>query len=373
MTNEILPPHHSEVPSVQFSVSDITERSSQKPGQPSLSTSLTDSAAAQLPNGRSVSLVDLQKPATHSPGGPPASATACLRRGSEASVCLSSPPLMVPEPAVPLLSLPARDNLPQSVPQVRRLHPGLQPLSFQNPVYQLSSSAHCLSTHSSSENLSTESSHASHSTSDSCSIQVGSTSSTVELGGRRSQQTEESATTAAGVPAAAGAPTAVAVLCQSTAAGTAHIVRVEQQSRAGGGATTPRSPSQSTSLHSSESTEVVTPGHRQQQHHTHAGENLALSKASNAPQQVRLEPQAAHGSHATGVMSHDSAQVEGVDAVMSPVERTAAWVLNNSQYEEEESRGEGRSPEKVHTPRNTHTHLSAGTRPPCTGTHPPRC
>lgn len=36
---------------------------------------------------------------------------------------------------------------------------------------------------------------------------------------------------------------------------------------------------------------------------------------------------------------------------MSPVERTAAWVLNNGQYEEEEggerSREEGRNTEKV--------------------------
>lgn len=40
---------------------------------------------------------------------------------------------------------------------------------------------------------------------------------------------------------------------------------------------------------------------------------------------------------------------------MSPVERTAAWVLNNGQYDEMEeedgarSMEEGRNPEKVHT------------------------
>lgn len=45
-----------------------------------------------------------------------------------------------------------------------------------------------------------------------------------------------------------------------------------------------------------------------------------------------------------------------VEAVaMSPVERTAAWVLNNGQYEEEEeggerSREEGRNTEKVRPP-----------------------
>ena len=48
--------------------------------------------------------------------------------------------------------------------------------------------------------------------------------------------------------------------------------------------------------------------------------------------------------------------VEAVAVAMSPVERTAAWVLNNGQYEEEEggerSREEGRNTEKV---RSTHT------------------
>lgn len=49
-------------------------------------------------------------------------------------------------------------------------------------------------------------------------------------------------------------------------------------------------------------------------------------------------------------------------AAMSPVERTAAWVLNSSQYEEKEeeggerSREEGRNPEKVQrTPGQVHS------------------
>ncbi|CAF89907.1 unnamed protein product, partial [Tetraodon nigroviridis] len=323
---------HSEVLSVQSSVSDVSGRSSQrqipeKPGKPSLSNTPAGSAGTGMPNGRSRSLVDLQDPKNQGPMGPPLpEAPACLRRASKASVpppltyCQSA--LIVTEPVV---------QPPHSAPQVRRLHAtvaqqhSLQPLSFQNPVYHLSNPAHCLSTHSSSENLSTESSHASHSTSDGCSLQAGS-SSARELDGKRSDRTEESSCT----PGPAGTPTAVAVLCQSTAAGTAHIVRVEQQSRAGGGARTPRSPSQSASLHSSESsvnTEVMTPGHTHQQRHSHVGENPALRSASKPPQQV-------------------GSPVEVVEAVMSPVERTAAWVLNNSQYEDEESREEGRNPEK---------------------------
>ena len=58
--------------------------------------------------------------------------------------------------------------------------------------------------------------------------------------------------------------------------------------------------------------------------------------------------------------------MEVVEAVMSPVERTAAWVLNNSQYEDEESREEGRNPEKVRTRARAHAHTRAhadGRRP----------
>lgn len=38
--------------------------------------------------------------------------------------------------------------------------------------------------------------------------------------------------------------------------------------------------------------------------------------------------------------------MEAVTVAMSPVERTAAWVLNNGQYEEEEGGG-ARNTEKV--------------------------
>lgn len=244
---------------------------------------------AVLPNGRSISLVDLQEAQSlHGPPGPLAHHEApprLSRVGSQASVSHARPQSPLSQlnyphstPLTPQLKAAVRDVQPQSAPQVRRpLHPSLsqqrslQPLSFQNPVYQLGNpahslthstrSAHSLRQDSSSENLSTESSHNSHSNSDDFGSQVGvkgrapSNSSLDEIGSRRSTQSEECSTprrnALADLPP--GAATAVAIPRQSTTAGTAHIVKVEQQSRGGGGARTPRSLPQSASLRSSSS------------------------------------------------------------------------------------------------------------------------
>ncbi|KAG7215294.1 hypothetical protein INR49_022622, partial [Caranx melampygus] len=232
----------------------------------------------------------------------------------------------------------------------------LQPLSFQNPVYHLSNPAHSLSTRSahslrqdsSSENLSTESSHNSHSNSDDYGSQVGvkgrvaSNSSLDELGSRRSTQSEECSTPRRNVlpDLPPGAATAVAIPRQSTTAGTAHIVKVEQQSRGGGGARTPRSLPQSASLRSSSSanTEPTPTVHAHRQQSTCSAENMAPPPRSTTkqPQQAQV-----------------ASPVEAVAVAMSPVERTAAWVLNNGQYEDKEeegggdrSREEGRNTEK---------------------------
>ncbi|KAG7999546.1 Ras GTPase-activating protein nGAP, partial [Nibea albiflora] len=196
---------------------------------------------------------------------------------------------------------------------------------------------------SSSENLSTESSHNSHSNSDDFGSQVGvkgraaSNSSLDELGSRRSTQSEECSTPRrhALPDLPPGAATAVAVPRQSTTTGTAHIVKVEQQSRGGGGARTPRSLPHSASLRSSSSTNTEptpTAAHATRQS-TCSVENVAPPTRSAAkPVQQVASP------------------VEAV--AMSPVERTAAWVLNNGQYEEKEeeggerSREEGRNTEK---------------------------
>ncbi|XP_034411420.1 ras GTPase-activating protein nGAP isoform X3 [Cyclopterus lumpus] len=278
--------------------------------------------------GRSVSLVDLQDAQIlHGLAGPPhhEAPPRLSRAGSQASVGHGPPPQLNYPHSNPLTPqqtrAPPRDGPPQSAPQARRpLHPalgqqrGLQPLSFQNPVYHLRSSAHsraARSAHSSSENLSTESSHDSRGDSDDLGGQVGvkgrapSGSSLDESGGRRSEaRSEECSTPQRHAPPdlLPGAATAVAVPRQSTTAGTAHIVKVEQQSRGGGGARTPRSLPHGTSLRSSANAEPA----------PHAVEN-----AAPPPKSVTKQPQ------------------QG-DAAMSPVERTAAWVLNNGQYEEEE-------------------------------------
>lgn len=280
-----------------------------------------------LPNGRSISLVDLQDAQSpHATAGPPPHHEApprLSRVGSQASIGHAPPPLtyphsnpLTPQPAPHHAKVVSRDGQPQSAPQVRRpLHPSLsqqrslQPLSFQNPVYHLSNPAHSLSTRSahslrhdsSSENLSTESSHNSHSNSDDFGSQVGvkgrvaSNSSLDELGSRRSTQSEECSTPRRHVPPdlPPGAATAVAVPRQSTTAGTAHIVKVEQQSRGGGGARTPRSLPHSASLRSSSSTNTEptpTAAHATRQQSTCSVENVAppTRSATKPVQQVSM-------------------------------------------------------------------------------------
>ncbi|KAM9844883.1 ras GTPase-activating protein nGAP isoform 2-T2 [Aulostomus maculatus] len=325
-----------------------------------------------LPSGRSISLVDLQDAqCLHSPPVlPPPHHEApprLSRVGSQASIGHTQPPNnctlsnpLTPQPAPHHSKATARDAQPQSAPQVRRPLPpslsqqrSLQPLSFQNPVYHLSNPAHSLSTcsahsqqqDSSSENLSTESSHNSHSNSDDFGSQVGVTglaashSSLDELGGRRSKQSEECPTPShhvlSDLPTCAA--TAFAIPRQSTTAGTAHIVKVEQQSRGGGGTRIPSSLPHSVSLRSSSSTNTEptpTTGLVNRQQSPCSTENMAPPSRSGAKQQQVASP------------------VEAV--AMSPVERTAAWVLHNGQYQEEEeeeggaerTREEGRNVEK---------------------------
>uniref|UniRef100_A0A3Q2G6N3 Disabled homolog 2-interacting protein C-terminal domain-containing protein n=1 Tax=Cyprinodon variegatus TaxID=28743 RepID=A0A3Q2G6N3_CYPVA len=305
-----------------------------------------------LPNGRSVSLVDLQdSQSLHGPVGPPTPHEApprLSRVGSQASIGHGPSPLtyphsnpVTPQPAPHQSKAPPRDGQPQSAPQARRPLPPsvreqrlLQALSFQNPVYQLSNPAHSLSTRSaqslrhdsSSENLSTESSHNSHSNSDDFGSQVGgkghlaSNSSLDEVGSRRSTQSEDCPTPRRHPPQdlPLAAATAVAIPRQSTTAGTAHIIKVEQQSRGGGGARTANT-----------------------------------EAAAKQPQVSRALQRCSLIGSGRPVTTSLCLQVgTPVEAVaMSPVERTAAWVLNNGQYEEEEaggepSREEGRNTEK---------------------------
>uniref|UniRef100_A0A672NL32 RAS protein activator like 2 n=1 Tax=Sinocyclocheilus grahami TaxID=75366 RepID=A0A672NL32_SINGR len=296
----------------------------------SMSFSDKEERDSPLPNGRSISLMDLQDSylAQGHPGpnslneAPPRLG----RVGSQASI-------------VPQL----RDNLPQSAPQVRRpIHPSLsqqrslQPLSFQNPVYHLSN----LHPDSSSENLSTGSSR---SASPSASggrgatprARMPSTSSVEEELTRKSIQGQETPPpTARWHPPLADQHSGAQVVAvpRQSSAGTAHIVKVEQQSRGVGlvagntAARTPRSLPHSTSLRSSSSinTEPM------QQSGERSRQQSSCSRDSSVP----------GGRGAKQVQS----PVESV--TLSPVERTAAWVLNNGQYEDEEEEGQSKDDAK---------------------------
>ncbi|CDQ68494.1 unnamed protein product [Oncorhynchus mykiss] len=269
----------------------------QQPSGHSMSFSDKEERENLLTNGRSISLVDLQDSHMVQSGkGPLHDAPPKLSRvGSQLSIghphqatTSQSHQALHQKPSL-------QDNLPQSAPQVRRpLHPSLsqqrslQPLSFQNPVYHLSNQ--------------TQQQHtAVHSTTHSVHSHSFGGGSQGGKGGR--------------VP-------------------TAHIVRVEQQSRSGGsgGARTPRSLPRSlphsASLRSSSSinTEPMPipiqaqpgTGGRSHQQSTCSMESPVPPVRSVAKQQT--PPQVA-------------SPVEPV--TMSPVERTAAWVLNNGQFEDE--------------------------------------
>uniref|UniRef100_A0A4W4ECH9 RAS protein activator like 2 n=1 Tax=Electrophorus electricus TaxID=8005 RepID=A0A4W4ECH9_ELEEL len=214
----------------------------QQPPLHSMSFSDKEEREHHLPNGRSISLVDLQD--SHLLQGPPGPLS--LHEAPPRLGCVGSQASIEPLPAQPQPSLvkavAARDSLPQSVPQSRRPLPptlsqqrSLQPLSFQNPVYHLSNPpqasprpARSPQRRSSSENLST-----------------GSSGSSASLGRaptprgsldqeqgrpRATQQGEEAPLPAPAIQRLHQGPQAVAVVRQG-GAGTAHIVKVEQQSR----------------------------------------------------------------------------------------------------------------------------------------------
>uniref|UniRef100_A0A8C7IM43 RAS protein activator like 2 n=1 Tax=Oncorhynchus kisutch TaxID=8019 RepID=A0A8C7IM43_ONCKI len=214
----------------------------QQPSGHSMSFSDKEERENLLPNGRSISLVDLQdthmvqsgKGPLHLHDAPPK----LSRVGSQLSIghphqatTSQSHQALHQKPSL-------QDNLPQSAPQVRRpLHPSLSQQRM-----------HSLQPDSSSENLSTDSSR-SHSNSE---VEFGGGSqgekggrvpsnSSLEEFSRRSTQSEDCSTPRRhNLPDHHRGAHAVAVPRQSS---TAHIVRVEQQSRSGGsgGARTPRS------------------------------------------------------------------------------------------------------------------------------------
>ncbi|KAG7329894.1 hypothetical protein KOW79_006116 [Hemibagrus wyckioides] len=286
--------------------------------QPSLhSMSFSDKERdSHLPNGRSISLMDLQD--SHLLDAPPKIG----RVGSQASIGPLPPPLPHLHHHYPQQQqakvVTLRENVPQSAPQVRRpLQLSLsqqrsqQPLCFQNPVYQLNNlhalrSAHApLQAHSSSENLSTASSHSASPSTASRKMLPFTTS-------LNEGDVPSPCWHTALVDAQPG-PQVMAVARQS-GTGTAHIVRVEQQSRTNGGVS--HSLPHSSSLRSSSSVNTDP----QQQSEVSSRQQSICSRDGPIL------------SNRTNRQTHSP--VESV--TMSPVERTAAWVLNNGQYEEDE-------------------------------------
>ncbi|XP_053739242.1 ras GTPase-activating protein nGAP isoform X2 [Synchiropus splendidus] len=297
---------------------------------------------AQQSRGSSVSLVDLLDTRTpqstseasqHSEAPPPLS-----RVDSQASEKQATPPLAIIKTAPPSRA-PPRGQVLQSAPQVRRPPPGLQPLSFQNPVYNLSGvvAAACSPHDSSSEDLSTDESQLSRSDGPGsqveCRHHLASNCSLDESGSRQSSH-ESCPTPRRQMPVHA-------VSRQSATAGTAHIIRVEKQ-RGGAKTTRPLLPGASVCSSASSSTTELTPtmNHMTQQELLCSVDPMAPPPRSPSLQVtslVRTEEMAAPPAGSIAV-------------TMSPVERTAAWVLNTGQYQDEEEEGksldEGRNHDK---------------------------
>ncbi|KAK2084833.1 Ras GTPase-activating protein nGAP [Saguinus oedipus] len=162
----------------------------QQASSQSMTYSEKDEKESSLPNGRSISLMDLQD--THAAQVEHASVML------DVPIRLTGSQLSITQVAS-IKQLRETQSTPQSAPQVRRpLHPalnqpgGLQPLSFQNPVYHLNNPIPAMpkaSIDSSLENLSTASSR-SQSNSEDFKLS-GPSNSSMEDFTKRSTQSED--------------------------------------------------------------------------------------------------------------------------------------------------------------------------------------
>ncbi|XP_054689219.1 ras GTPase-activating protein nGAP isoform X4 [Grus americana] len=296
----------------------------------SMTYSDKDERESILPNGRSISLMDLQDPHTaHSDHASVMHDVPLRLAGSQLSITQ----------VANIKQLWETQSTPQSAPQVRRpLHPALnqqgslQPLSFQNPVYHLNNPTPPMpkaSVDSSLENLSTASSR-SRSNSEDFKLS-GPSNSSMEDFTKRSTQSEDFSRRHTvpdkHVPIA---------LPRQNSSSQAQIRKMDQGGL-GARAKAPQSLPHSTSLRSTGSmsgvsgamvTEPIQNGSRSRQ-------QSSSSRESPVPKVRAIQRQ-------------QTQQVQSpVDsATMSPVERTAAWVLNNGQYEEVEEDAE-QNPDEV--------------------------
>ncbi|XP_044295057.1 ras GTPase-activating protein nGAP isoform X5 [Varanus komodoensis] len=283
----------------------------------SWSTTYSDQGEeTNLPSVRSISLMDLQDPSvTRSDSGSMTHGAPVRLSGSQLSV-------------IQVAGIKQLPSTPQSAPQVRRpwhsalAPPGsLQPLSFQNPVYHLSNPPQPLpkvSVDSSLENLSVASSRSQNSEELKLS---GPSNSSVEDLARRSSRGDDFSRRGA----APDRPTPLALPRQNSA-GQAPA-RPGEQAGLGTRARAPQSLPHSASLRSTGSTSAAsaTMAAEPLQNGSRSRQQSSSSRESPVPKVRAIQWQ-------------QSQQIQSpVDsATMSPVERTAAWVLNNGQYDEEE-------------------------------------
>ncbi|XP_030350989.1 ras GTPase-activating protein nGAP isoform X6 [Strigops habroptila] len=301
----------------------------------SMTYSDKDERESILPNGRSISLMDLQDPHTAHTDHASVMHDVPLRlAGSQLSVTQ----------VANIKQLWETQSTPQSAPQVRRpLHPALnqqgslQPLSFQNPVYHLNNPTPPMpkaSVDSSLENLSTASSQ-SRSNSEDFKLS-GPSNSSMEDFTKRSTQSEDFSRRHTvpdkHVPIA---------LPRQNSSSQAQIRKMDQAGL-GARAKAPQSLPHSASLRSTGSmsgvsgamvTEPIQNGSRSRQ-------QSSSSRESPVPKVRAIQRQQ------TQQVSLLQVQSPVDSATMSPVERTAAWVLNNGQYEEVEEDTE-QNPDEV--------------------------
>uniref|UniRef100_A0A2I3LX40 RAS protein activator like 2 n=1 Tax=Papio anubis TaxID=9555 RepID=A0A2I3LX40_PAPAN len=304
----------------------------QQASSQSMTYSEKDERESSLPNGRSVSLMDLQD--THAAQVEHASVML------DVPIRLTGSQLSITQVAS-IKQLRETQSTPQSAPQVRRpLHPalnqpgGLQPLSFQNPVYHLNNPIPAMpkaSIDSSLENLSTASSR-SQSNSEDFKLS-GPSNSSMEDFTKRSTQSEDFSRRHTvpdrHIPLA---------LPRQNSTGQAQIRKVDQGGL-GARAKAPPSLPHSASLRSTGSMSVASAALVAEpvQNGSRSRQQSSSSRESPVPKVRAIQRQ-------------QTQQVQSpVDsATMSPVERTAAWVLNNGQYEEDVEETEQNQDEAKH-------------------------
>ncbi|ERE72402.1 ras GTPase-activating protein nGAP-like protein [Cricetulus griseus] len=304
----------------------------QQASSQSMTYSEKDEKENSLPNGRSISLMDLQD--THA------------AQVEHASVMLDVPmrlagsQLSITQVAS-IKQLRETQSTPQSAPQVRRpLHPALnqpgslQPLSFQNPVYHLNNPVPTMpkaSVDSSLENLSTASSR-SQSNSEDFKLS-GPSNSSMEDFTKRSTHSEDYSRRHTvpdrHIPLA---------LPRQNSTGQSQIRKMDQAGL-GARAKAPPSLPHSASLRSTGSMSVASAALVAEpvQNGSRSRQQSSSSRESPVPKVRAIQRQ-------------QTQQVQSpVDsATMSPVERTAAWVLNNGQYEEDVEETEQNQDEAKH-------------------------